>query len=108
MGSEMCIRDRNKVRGWNFDSKSIISECDDIDNNYNMLYSIDESYIIALKESDSYKAELKRLEKIETLYKWLIYSLLCILIVILILIYKHNELYTQINLYKRIVDLLLP
>ena len=98
----------NKVRGWNFDSKSIISECDDIDNNYNMLYSIDESYIIALKESDSYKAELKRLEKIETLYKWLIYSLLCILIVILILIYKHNELYTQINLYKRIVDLLLP
>ena len=104
----ICIIIVNKVRGWNFDSKSIISECDDIDNNYNMLYSIDESYIIALKESDSYKAELKRLEKIETLYKWLIYSLLCILIVILILIYKHNELYTQINLYKRIVDLLLP
>ena len=104
----ICIIIVNKVRGWSFDSKSIISECDDIDNNYNMLYSIDESYIIALKESDSYKAELKRLEKIETLYKWLIYSLLCILIVILILIYKHNELYTQINLYKRIVDLLLP
>lgn len=104
----ICIIIVNKVRGWSFDSKSIISECDDIDNNYNMLYSIDKSYIIALKESDSYKAELKRLEKIETLYKWLIYSLLCILIVILILIYKHNELYTQINLYKRIVDLLLP
>ena len=104
----ICIIIVNKVRGWNFDSKSIISECDDIDNNYNMLYSIDESYIIALKESDSYKAELKRLEKIETLYKRFIYGLLCILIVILILIYKHNELYTQINLYKRIVDLLLP
>lgn len=104
----ICIIIVNKVRGWSFDSKSIISECNDIDKNYNMLYSIDESYIIALKESEGYKTELERLKKIETLYKWLIYSLLFILILILILIYKHNELYDQINLYKKIVDLLLP
>lgn len=104
----ICIIIVNKVRGWNFDSKSIISECDDIDNNYNMLYSIDRSYIIALKESDSYKTELKKLEKIETLYKWLIYGLLLILIVILILIYKHNKWYTQISFYKDLVDFLLP
>ena len=60
-----------------------------------------------MKESEGYKTELERLKKIETLYKWLIYSLLCILIVILILIYKHNELYDQIFLYKQIVDFLL-
>ena len=81
---------------------------EDIDNNYNMLYSIDKHFINTLKESVSYKTELKRLEKIETLYKWLIYGLLFILIVILILIYKHNKLYTQITLYKQIVDFLLP
>lgn len=104
----ICIIIVNKVRGWDFDSKSIKSECDDIDKNYNMLYSIDKHFIITLKESNSYKTELKRLEKIETLYKRLIYSLLCSLIVILILVYKHNELYDQINLYKKIVDLLLP
>jgi len=30
----ICIIIVNKVRGWNFDSKSIKSECDDIDKNY--------------------------------------------------------------------------
>ena len=73
-----------------------------------MLYSIDKSYINNLKDSESYRTELERLEKIETLYKRFIYGLLCILIVILILIYKHNELYTQVFLYKQIVDFLLP
>lgn len=53
-------------------------------------------------ELDSFKEKIKSYEINE------LNSLLCILIVILILIYKHNELYTQINLYKRIVDLLLP
>ena len=104
----ICIIIVNKVRGWDFDSKSIKSECDDIDKNYNMLYSIDKHFIITLKESNSYKTELKRLEKIETLYKRLIYSLLCSLIVILILVYKHNEFYTQFIFYKQMVDLLLP
>lgn len=73
-----------------------------------MLYSIDKSYINNLKDSESYRTELERLEKIEILYKRFIYGLLCILIVILILIYKHNELYTQVFLYKQIVDFLLP
>lgn len=91
-----------------FDSKSIISECDAIKKNYDMLYSIDKSYINNLKDSESYRTELERLEKIEILYKRFIYGLLCILIVILILIYKHNELYTQVFLYKQIVDFLLP
>lgn len=104
----ICIIIVNKVRGWNFDSKSIISECDAIKKNYDMLYSIDKSYINSLKDSESYRTELERLEKIETLYKRFIYGLLCILIVILILIYKHNELYTQVFLYKQIVDFLLP
>lgn len=104
----ICIIIVNKVRGWDFDSKSIISECDAINKNYDMLYSIDKSYINNLKDSESYRTELKRLEKIETLYKRFIYGLLCILIVILILIYKHNELYTQFTFYKQIVDLLLP
>ena len=104
----ICIIIVNKVSGWDFDSRSIKSECDDIDKNYNMLYSIDKHFIITLKESDSYKTELKRLEKIETLYKRLIYSLLCSLIVILILVYKHNEFYTQFTFYKQMVDLLLP
>lgn len=104
----ICIILVNTIRGWNFDSKYIKSECDDIDNNYNMLYSIDKHFINTLKESDSYKTELKRLEKIETLYKWLIYSLLCSLIVILILVYKHNEFYTHFTFYKQVVDLLLP
>lgn len=76
--------------------------------NYDMLYSIDKSYINNLKDSESYRTELERLEKIEILYKRFIYGLLCILIVILILIYKHNELYTQVFLYKQIVDFLLP
>ena len=75
---------------------------------YDMLYSIDKSYINNLKDSESYRTELERLEKIEILYKRFIYGLLCILIVILILIYKHNELYTQVFLYKQIVDFLLP
>ena len=104
----ICIIIVNKARGWGFDSKSIISECDTINKNYDMLYSIDKSYINDLKDSESYRTELERLEKIETLYKRFIYGLLCILIVILILIYKHNELYTQIFLYKQIVDFLLP
>ena len=104
----ICIIIVNKVRGWDFDSKSIISEGDAINKNYDMLYSIDKSYINNLKDSESYRTELKRLEKIETLYKRFIYGLLCILIVILILIYKHNELYTQFTFYKQIVDLLLP
>ena len=104
----ICIIIVNKVRGWDFDSKSIISECDAINKNYDMLYSIDKSYINNLKDSESYRTELKRLEKIETLYKRFIYGLLCILIVILILIYKHNELYTQFTFYKQIVDLLPP
>ena len=104
----ICIIIVNKARGWDFDSKSIISECDTINKNYDMLYSIDKSYINDLKDSESYRTELERLEKIETLYKRFIYGLLCILIVILILIYKHNELYTQIFLYKQIVDFLLP
>ena len=104
----ICIIIVNKVRGWDFDSKSIISECDAINKNYDMLYSIDKSYINNLKDSESYRTELKQLEKIETLYKRFIYGLLCILIVILILIYKHNELYTQFTFYKQIVDLLLP
>ena len=104
----ICIIIVNKVRGWGFDSKSIISECDTINKNYDMLYSIDKSYINDLKDSESYRTELERLEKIETLYKRFIYGLLCILIVILILIYKHNEFYTQIFLYKQIVDFLLP
>lgn len=89
----ICIIIVNKVRGWSFDFKFIILECNDIDKNYNMLYSIDESYIIVLKEFEGYKIELERLKKIEILYKWLIYSFLFILIVILILIYKYNELY---------------
>ena len=76
--------------------------------NYDMLYSIDKSYSNNLKDSESYRTELERLEKIEILYKRFIYGLLCILIVILILIYKHNELYTQVFLYKQIVDFLLP
>ena len=104
----ICIIIVNKVRGWDFDSKSIISECDAIKKNYDMLYSIDKSYINNLKDSESYRTELERLEKIEILYKRFIYGLLCILIVILILIYKHNELYTQVFLYKQIVDFLLP
>ena len=104
----ICIIIVNKVRGWNFDSKSIKSECDDIDKNYQMLYSIDKYFINTLKESDNYKTELKRLEKIETLYKWLIYILLWSLIVILFLVYKHNEFYTQFTSYKQVVDLLLP
>lgn len=104
----ICIILVNTIRGWNFDSKSIKSECDDIDNNYNMLYSIDKHFINTLKESDSYKTELKRLEKIETLYKWLIYCLLFSLIVILILVYKHNEFYTHFTFYKQVVDFLLP
>ena len=45
----ICIIIVNKVRGWDFDSKSIISECDAINKNYDMLYSIDKSYINNLK-----------------------------------------------------------
>ena len=53
----------NKNNLSNFDSKSIISECDAIKKNYDMLYSIDKSYINNLKDSERILTEINDILK---------------------------------------------